>query len=81
MCQTVVFDDGENLPAWEAETCSELARRLGGDLVRSASYPDSVDVAGEHCLCPVDLEATAKKFGMSVKCDDPGFEVIFKSAI
>lgn len=78
MCQTVVFDDGKNLPAWEAETCAELARRLGGDLIRASNFVCSVDVSGDDCLCPVDLEATAKKFGLQCVRDKVGFEVIFK---
>lgn len=81
MCQTVVFDDGKNCPAWEAETCAELARRLKGPLVRHPAYFTFVDVSGDNCLCTVDLDATARKFGMLVERDDPGFEVIFKSAM
>lgn len=78
MCQTVTFDDGANFPAWEAETCAELARRLGGELVRSPVYADSADVSGNHCLCPVDLDATAAKFGLQCKRDDAGFDAVFK---
>lgn len=78
MCQTVVFDDGETCPAWEAETCAELARRLGGDLVRSSLYPESVSVSGDSCLCPVDLEATAAKFGLLLERNDAGFDVVLK---
>lgn len=81
MCQTVVFDDGENRPVWEAETCSELSRRLGGTLVRDPLYSESVDVSGENCLCAVDLEETAAKFGLLVERDDPGFEVILRKAM
>lgn len=80
MCQTIVFDDGENCPAWEAEICSELSRRLGGTLVRDPLYSESVDVSGENCLCAVDLEATATKFGLLIERDDPLFEVILRKS-
>lgn len=59
MCLTVLYDDGKTFPAWEAETCTELVKRMGGQLVRDPKYAETVDLSGDCCLCTVDLGATA----------------------
>lgn len=77
MCVEVKFDDGKIFPVWEVETCAELAQRLGGALVRSPVYPATVDLSSSNCLCCVDLEATAAKFGYRFVTDASGLEITF----
>lgn len=79
MCSEVKFDDGKTFPAWEAETCVELSRRMGGPLVRDKGYAESVDLTGENCLCGVDLQATAQKYGYRYQTDNAGFEITFSN--
>lgn len=76
MCNTVYFDDGTTFPAWEAETQCELSRRLGGELVKASTHNDCV-LNPDDCLCPIDLRATAEKFGLEYRLDDELFEHIF----
>lgn len=78
MCLTVLCDDGETYPAWEAETYSELEKRMGGQLIRDPRYAKSVDLSGDCCLCAVDIVATAEKFGYVVDSEAIGPDVIFK---
>jgi hypothetical protein len=72
MCLTVFMPNNE-----EIETCGELIRILGGTLVKNSIYPDDVEIRKGDCLCPIDIEATAKKFGYECKNNDDGFSVAF----
>lgn len=74
MCVEVRCDDGETFPAWEAETQGELSRRLGGELVKAATHA-ACELNDDDCLCPIDIEATAKKYGYEVQCD--GMDCVF----
>lgn len=77
MCVEVLFDDGDTFPAWEAETQGALSQRLGGPLVEYGGATVQVDANQQPlCLCPIDLDATAARYGL--KHDTDGIDHVFR---
>ena len=68
MCKEVIVD---------GECCSthgELKAEIGGDAV---FLPAVTDVTDQDCLCGLDVEATAKQYGLTVEANR-GWEVILR---
>lgn len=63
MC-TIVIIDGK-----ACATVGELTQSLGGDPVMEDGYGD---VQPRHCLCGVDIDATAAKYSMRATPDEWG---------
>lgn len=68
MCRCVVFDETEQV----AETQGELAEIIGRENVVILDGDAIEDI---YCLCPVDLEASAKRAGYEHSDMDAGGEL------
>lgn len=61
MC--ILIWDGDK----EISTSAELAARIGADNIVFEPY--AVPEIGDTCLCPIDIEASVKKAGLSARRD------------
>jgi hypothetical protein len=77
MCQSMKFADGFYTGQVQA-----LADKLGTtpeQLIWWDGKPQPADGGYKFCLCPIELEATAEKFGFKCTRDDFG-DAIFSPA-
>lgn len=63
MCVELIVD-GKRI-----EELKDLDAAIGGEAVLHEGYPHLKD--RDSCLCPVDIEATAEKFGYEISYADP----------
>lgn len=78
MCQSVTIPHLD----FYTGNVQQLADRLGVlpiDLVWCDGGPAMIDGGFNFCLCPINLEATAKKFGYKFDRDDWGDGVFLQS--
>lgn len=76
MCQSMTTSDG-----FYTGQVQQLADKLGTtpeELVWREGKPESYNGGYKFCLCPIDLEATAEKFGYDCERDDWG-DAVFSS--
>lgn len=65
MCTRVFIDDKEY------KTPRELSVVIGAEnIVWDGQFAGNLDPNADHCLCPVDCAATAKKAGYIAEYDD-----------